>query len=103
MLTELGEVAAKLIPPHDADPDKIYRWRVYTAGTVILMAAAIGTHIALACGFLPAFFPGFASAADMQTMAVQQRVMRAEILGDAIYTMQKDQCLSRSTGNLQAA
>lgn len=103
MLKDLTEFAANLIPPHDADPDKIYRWRVYAAGTVILMALSLGTHIALACGFIPVLFPGFASAADMQTMAMQQRVMRAEILGDTLYNMQKDQCFARASGNLAAA
>lgn len=103
MLKELAEVATNLIPPHDADPEKIYRWRVYAAGAVILMATGLATHIALACGFIPALFPGFASAADMQTMASQQRVMRAEILDDTLYTMQRDQCLARASGNYQAA
>lgn len=103
MLKDLGELATNLIPPHDGDPEKIYRWRVILAGTVIAMTAGLSAHIALACGFLPVLFPGFASASDMQTMAVQQRVMRAEILGDMLYNMQKDQCIARATGNLQAA
>lgn len=103
MLKDLAEVATKLIPPHDADPEKIYRWRVYAAGAIILMATGLTTHIALACGFIPTLFSGFASAADMQTMTLQQQVLRAEILGDTLYNMQKDQCLARSTGNLAAA
>lgn len=103
MLKDLAEVATNLIPPHDADPEKIYRWRVYAAGTVILMAASLSVHIALACGFIPVLFSGFANAADMQTMAQQQSVLRAEILGDTLYNMQRDQCLARSTGNLAAA
>lgn len=103
MLKELGEVVVNLIPPHDADPEKIYRWRVFTAGTVIVMAAGIVTHIALACGFIPALFPGFASAADLKTLAQQQQAMRVESLGDSLYDMKKDQCIAENAGNLQAA
>lgn len=103
MLKDIAQVAGNLIPPHDADPEKIYRWRVYAAGTVIAMAAGITAHIALACGFVPVLFSGFANAADMQIMTMQQNVMRAEILGDTLYNMQKDQCIARASGNLAAA
>lgn len=103
MLDQLGELAVNLIPPHDADPEKIYRWRVITAGVVIIMAAGTSFHIALACGFLPALFPGFASASDVQNITHQQIVMRVESLGDALYNLRKDQCISQQAGNLQAA
>lgn len=92
-----------LIPPHDVEPEKIYRWRVLLAGTVILMACSLGTHIALACGFIPVLFPGFADATEVRDLASQQLAMRIESIGDAIYNMKKDQCIAQSTGNLQAA
>ncbi|HEY4355967.1 MAG TPA: hypothetical protein VGN16_09485 [Acidobacteriaceae bacterium] len=99
----MADIAANLIPPHDADAEKIWRWRVYLIGVVFAMAATIGTHIALACGFLPAIFPGFASAAEVTNISQQQQVMRVESLEDTLYTMKKDQCIAQSTGNLQAA
>lgn len=103
MLNYIGELFLSLIPPHDGDPEKIYRWRVLLAGTVIVMAGTFGTHIALAWGFMPAFFPGFASASEVRDVVKQQSAMRVESLGDALYNMQKDQCIARHTGNLQAA
>jgi hypothetical protein len=103
MLKEGLELAQNLIPPHDGDPEKIYRWRVFLAGTVITVAAAVGVHIALACGFLPVLFSGFASASDVASLSRQQEDMRVEIVGDSIYNMRKDQCVSQSAGNLQAA
>lgn len=103
MLKDIGELAVNLIPPHDGDPEKIYRWRVILAGMVILMAGSIGSHIALACGFLPALFPGFASAEEVNNLAQQQIAMRVESLEDTLYNMRKDQCVAQSTGNLQAA
>jgi hypothetical protein len=103
MLKDGIDLAQKLIPPHDGDPESIYRWRVYLAGTVILMAAGMITHIALACGFIPSLFSGFASASDVASLASQQQEMRVESLGDALYNMRKDQCVTQSAGNLQAA
>lgn len=103
MLKDGAELAAKLIPPHDGDPETIYRWRVYLAGTVIAMAVGMVAHIALACGFVPVLFSGFASASDVASLANQQQVMRVESLGDALYNMKRDQCIAQNAGNLQAA
>jgi hypothetical protein len=103
MLKEIGELAQELIPPHDGDPEKIYRWRVFLAGTVIAMAAGLGTHIALACGFIPSLFSGFASASDVASLASQQQQMRVESVGDTLYNLKKDQCIAQNSGNLQAA
>lgn len=103
MIKELGELASALIPPHDADPESLRRWRVILAGVVFIMAAGLTTHIALACGFIPMLFPGFASAADVQSLSQQQVVMRSESLGDTIYLLRKDQCIAQAAGNLQAA
>lgn len=103
MLKEFGELAQELIPPHDGDPEKIYRWRVFLAGTVIAMAVGISVHIALACGFIPVLFSGFASASDLASLTQQQQTMRAEIVGDALYNLKKDQCMAQNAGNLQAA
>lgn len=103
MLKEGLELAQNLIPPHDADPEKLYRYRVIISGTVIAMAAGLTTHIALACGFIPSLFSGFASANDVANLASQQQEMRLESLGDAIYNIRKDQCAAQSAGNLQAA
>lgn len=103
MLKDGVDLAQKLIPPHDGDAESIYRWRVLLAGTVIAMAVGIATHIALACGFVPVLFSGFASASDVANLSSQQQEMRVENLGDALYNMKKDQCIAQSAGNLQAA
>jgi hypothetical protein len=97
------DIALALIPPHDSDPERIYRWRLTLAGVVVLMAGTISAHIALACGFLPVFFPGFANASDVQALNVQQTAMRQESLESALYNMQRDKCLALSGGNMQAA
>lgn len=103
MLKEGLELAQQLIPPHDGDPESIYRWRVLLAGVVIVMGTGFVGHVALSCGFIPILFSGFASAADLSTLSQSQQTMRAEIVGDAIYNLKKDQCMAQTAGNFLAA
>ena len=99
----VGTLTKAIIPPHDANSEKVFWWRLTLAGTVIAMAGMTTLHVALACGFLPAFFPGFANAADVRQMANEAREGRIESLDSDIYQKTKDWCVQLSNGNLGAA
>lgn len=61
-----------LIPPRTNDLDAQQRWRWFVFAGIIGLALSLGIHIALACGYIPMFFAGFASSQD--TKNIQTRV-----------------------------
>jgi hypothetical protein len=70
---EMGiEVAKMLIPPKTNELEEQQRWRWVVFAALIGLSTTLALHIALACGWMPAIWPGFALASD--TQAIQRRV-----------------------------
>lgn len=96
-------VAMALVPPHDAEGEKIFRWRLVVAGLLLGVIMATGLHIIWACGYLASFgLNGFARADDMIAVrdkldAIQIGQIRTEIL-----TTRTTQCQAIKSQNQQA-
>lgn len=92
-----------LIPPKtDASPEKVYHWRLAVAGGVMFLSGSLATHIALACGFLPTVFSGFAAAGDVTDVKNAILAMRADTLRGQIMETVKDQCNAHEQKNYTA-
>lgn len=96
-------VAVAIVPPKPGASDEaIYRWRLAIAGGVLFLSGSVTTHIALACGFLPAFFPGFARAGEVSDIKQTLVAMRADTLRGQIVEAVKDQCAAKDQKNFAA-
>jgi hypothetical protein len=72
-LIEAGiELVKILIPPKASDQDSQQRWRWVVFIGLVGLFAGLTAHIALACGWMPSVYSGFALSQD--TKAIQQRV-----------------------------
>lgn len=72
MKDEVREFAARLKPPpSDADPTTVMAWRWFVAIVTGVNTLSIATHILLACGFVPAVYPGFAKATETTSITAQ--------------------------------
>lgn len=72
-LIETGiEVAKGLVPPKTNDLEEQQRWRWVVFGSIVSLAGSFALHIALACGWIPTVYPGFASA--VETQGLQSRL-----------------------------
>lgn len=72
-LIEIGaEVTKVLIPPKTNDLEEQQRWRWVVFVSIIGLTSSLLLHIALACGYIPALYAGFASATA--TEDIQRRV-----------------------------
>ena len=99
MLKDLLGLAFNLIPPTDADPEHIRKYHITLSLWILTMTIGGGLHIAMACGLLTMFFPGFATAGQWsmqeQVLAQQQTqinsLARAN-LGAQIFYMREKQC-----------
>lgn len=89
-LAEMGmEIVKTLIPPKTNDLEAQQRWRWVVFATLVSLGASLLLHIALACGMLPAIYPGFALESetknitqklDLLTTIGLEREMRAKML-----------------------
>lgn len=61
-----------LIPPKTNDLEEQQRWRWVVFIGLIGVGSGLCLHIALACGWLPSFYSGFALASE--TQSIQRRV-----------------------------
>lgn len=92
-----------LVPPHDAEGEKIFRWRLAVAMILGGSIVTTGIHIAWACGLLAGIgLNGFALADDVLAMredvkAIQIGQARTEILQTRTY-----QCQAIKSQNQQA-
>jgi hypothetical protein len=93
MIEEVLSMAGRLRPPgHDADAEDVVAWRWFMAITTGVIGMGLATHIALACGFIPSIYPGFASAADTQEIRQQLVQARAVDLEGRILAMRAMHC-----------
>ena len=72
-LIEAGiELMRMLVPPktNDLEEQQRWRWVVFVGLTSTFLGLSV--HIALACGWLPSIYAGFALASE--TKSIQQRV-----------------------------
>ena len=98
MLKDFFGLAFNLIPP-EGDSGPIYKYHITLSLWIFLMAAGISIHIALACGFVPVLYPGFATAGQWNTQEVLLARQQAQInrleqtsLGSQLFTMREKQC-----------
>jgi hypothetical protein len=66
------ELIKMLIPPKTNDLDAQQRWRWIVFIGIAGLFLGLSAHIALACGWVPSIYSGFALSQD--TKAIQQRV-----------------------------
>jgi len=93
LLDKAGSLMTELIPPHDAEGDKVWRWRVVIAATLGVSVMANVLHIAWACGFLASFgLSGFAKAADVASINVQLSQIQIGQLKQEILATREIQC-----------
>jgi hypothetical protein len=98
VLEQTVEGLKKLRPPSgNANGREVTAWRWTIAITVGATAVSLGLHIALACGFLTAVHPGFASAADVSAMRDERRAERETDLETKILDVRLKQCTSDAT------
>ena len=102
ILGDVVKVAVKLVPPSDGATDRHVRaWRVYMAVMTSLTALGLSFHIALACGLLAPWYPGFASAAEvhaLQEAAKQDRVTRLQV---EILDLRQKQCRAEAGSEIK--
>lgn len=72
------EAIKVLVPPKEGDIEGQTRWRWVVFMSIVGLGSGLMLHVALACGYLPAVSPGFASTSD--TKAIQRRVDLIAIL-----------------------
>lgn len=87
-------------PKAQAHEQHIQKWRWTIAITTGVSTLALAFHIALACGFLGMFHPGFASAADVEQIRYERKVERQTDLEQKILETRKEQC--GATGQLKS-
>ncbi len=100
----LGRVGESLIPPHDADPNHLFRWRLILAGVTFMNFSVMTLHILLACGYLSMFgFTGFAQASDLQQQTDLSVDMRADQIDQQITHFREKQCDAQNVRNWELA
>lgn len=105
MIEKLASALSAVIPPAEATPRALARWRLAVAAGFF----ALAFHVAWACGWVPGL-PGFAEARDLQEQrtlvqrvsdgqnAILIRLIRADIESSRI-----QQCRALQAGNRAAA
>lgn len=105
MLEKLYSALSAVIPPGDASPITLARWRLAVAGGFFAMAF----HVAWACGWVPGL-PGFAEARDLreqqvivQEVAQGQNLILVRLIAADIETARQRQCQALRENNRAAA
>ena len=88
-----------LVPPHDAEGNAVYRWRVMLV--VIVMSNSLGIVVGtiLSLGIVPAVFQGFAHTRDVVEMGQQFSDVQRNQLDSKILDTRTRQCASIATKN----
>jgi hypothetical protein len=77
-----------MVPPKTNDLDEQQRWRWVVFAFMVSMLSSVSVHLALACGWIPSVYPGFALASetksierklDLLTTIGLEREMRAKM------------------------
>lgn len=71
---------------------RVRRWRWMVFYSITGISSALIMHIALVCGYLPMFFPGFALASDQRATQSQVTAIRIEQLEARLFNLRKGQC-----------
>jgi hypothetical protein len=92
-------VCAGLVPPHGTEGNDVYRWRVTVA--VMIMANSFGIIglSAVAFGFAPVLFHGFASADAVHSVREQFAQIQTNQLDAKIMDTRTRQCRAIVTKN----
>lgn len=91
-----------IIPPHDADGNAVYRYRVAVSVALVGLILGFSIHVALACGYLATTFiafPGFARADTVQNISAQIMDVKASELDSDIRTDINAQCAAERAQN----
>lgn len=91
-----------LVPPHDADGEAVYRYRLMLSTVVVALVIALTLHIMLACGYLSGTiigFPGFARADAVATVHDQLNQVEIVALDANIWRDMEQQCVAEAKSN----
>lgn len=92
-----------LIPPTDASPSHILRYRMFVSGTIMFLMMLTSFHLVLECGWAPWIFPGFANAAELHQLEATTSArlarqdnsidwLRRDILESQLFQLQSQEC-----------
>lgn len=90
-------------PGPNATEEHKRRWRVNVSATLGVLVMTVGGSIALALGFFPAFFPGFASAADVASVNETLRQVRVAQLESELFDAHVKACQAEKAGERDLA
>jgi len=88
----LGVVKAILPPRNTNDEYEQNRWRWMVFAALILIISGSVLHIALACGWLPSVYPGFAQVSSVTAIQTRVDLIAAQSLETAIRNRVADRC-----------
>lgn len=75
-----SDLIPALVPPRDfTDIAAAYKWSMSVSIIVLLLVGVTIVNTALVWGFIPFFFTGFASAADLSTINKSQQTIQRTI------------------------
>lgn len=96
-----GKLLARFIPPavagSEEDAERIWKWRLLLAVTVVTNALLTVVHIAWACSLLPGL-AGFAMAGEVREIAETQKAAATEILEQRLFDTRLRQCEAVENG-----
>lgn len=95
-------MASSLIPGPDGSPDHVQKWRNAVGISLVVLAAVFTAHLALACGWFPAVYGGFAKADDLSTLKDTVNEIRVYQVEAGLFTVRREQCAAVAGDNLQA-
>lgn len=81
-----------LIPPHDADMKRVYRWRVSMALCTMANSIGLAALTVLSFGIFPVVFQGFAHTRDVSDMGGQITEVRRYQIDGKIMDARSKQC-----------
>lgn len=105
MIDKLSAALSAIIPPAEANPRALARWRLSMAAFVF----AFCFHVAWACGYIPGL-PGFAQARDLteqrtlvQQVSEGQEAILVRLIRADIESARQQQCRALRENNRAAA
>jgi hypothetical protein len=94
---------AWLFPMPDASESKqIFRWRQVVSLAILLLGASLVVGDALAWGFVPVLYGGFAQQTLVQTMTTSLTEVRASQVERTIIEARERQCYAQRESNMDA-
>lgn len=81
-------------PRADASHKHVQAWRWAIAITTGATTLSLVFHILIACGWISALYPGFASAADVEQIRMDARIERQTDLEQKLLEVREKQCIA---------